>query len=134
MAVFATLGAILALIGALMFRRSQLKHSSFQSFTAEVLGFRSEYETVGDSERELLCTIVSCKDSDKEFRASHEGLIPAENVPYKRGDTVTVHIDPQSPDKFLFSNEVSGTSAFGAALIAGGLLTVVFHILWGLLF
>lgn len=134
MAFFITLGAILVLLGALVCRSYSLRYAGYRSFPAEVLGFRSEFETIDNTERELLCTVVDYKNGMDTIRATHEQFIPAEDMPYKKGDNISVQVDPEYPDKFLFTSEVKGTSAFGSAMVIGGLLTVFFHIIWQMLF
>ena len=62
------------------------------------------------------------------------GAVPADTVTVQRGDSVSVRIDPMVPDKFLFTDEIKGTSSFGSGLVIGGALTVVFHLLSELLF
>lgn len=134
MAFFLTVGAILVLLGALICRSYSLKYSGYRSFPAEVLGFRSEFENAENEERELLCAVVDYKNGMETVRANHESFLPADLISCQRGDKISVQVDPEVPDKFLFTSEIRGTSAFGAALVIGGLLTVVFHLIWGLLF
>ncbi|MBR1824834.1 MAG: hypothetical protein IJ779_11490 [Ruminococcus sp.] len=134
MAFFITLGAILILLGALVCRSYRMKFSEYHSYTAEVLGFRSEFEAADCGDRELLCAVVDYKNGEETVRASHERFIPAEEMPCQRGDSISVLVAPDIPDKFLFTDEIKGTSPFGAAMVIGGALTVVFHIIWGALF
>ena len=134
MAFFITLGAILMLLGALVCRSYSMRYSEYRSFPAEVLGFRSEFEIADDKEIELLCTVVDYKNGSETVRASHESFIPADDITYQRGDSISVQVAPETPDKFLFTSEVKGKSPFGFAMVIGGALTIVFHILWGLIF
>jgi hypothetical protein len=134
MAFFITFGAVLTLLGALLCRSYHIKYAGYRCFPAEVLGFRSEFRSCGENEKEFLCTVVDYKSGTETIRANHTDFIPAEDIPVQRGDNISVHVDPAVPDKFLFTSDVKGTSAFGSALIIGGLLTVFFHIIWGLLF
>ena len=134
MAFFITLGAILMLLGALVCRNSSLDRSEYESFPAVVLGFRSEFEVINDTEKELLCAVVDYKNGTETVRASHESFIPADQMLYKRGDSISVQVDPEVPDKFLFTEEVTGTSPFGTAMIIGGGLTIFFHIIWSFIF
>lgn len=134
MAFFITLGVILILIGALICRSYRLKYVRFRGYSAEVLGYRSEFRMHGEEEVEYYCVVVSYNNGEEDIRANHESFAPADTVTVQRGDTVSVRIDPAVPDKFLFTDEIKGTSSFGAGLVIGGALTVVFHLLSEMMF
>lgn len=134
MAFFITLGALLILIGAFVCRSYRLKYSRYKGFCAEVLGYRSEFRMHGDEEVEYYCVVVNYNNGEEDIRADHESFVPADTVTVKRGDTVSVRIDPAIPDRFLFTDEIKGTSSFGSGLVIGGALTVLFHLLSELLF
>ncbi|MCR5111597.1 MAG: hypothetical protein K6B38_11955 [Ruminococcus sp.] len=134
MAFFITLGAILILLGALVCHSYRIKFASYRGFPAEVLGFRSEFQQAGDDEKELLCAVVDYQNGTETIRANHEQFLPAEEMPCQRGDKLVVQVNADFPDRFLFTNEVKGTSAFGVAMVIGGALTVAFHLIWKLLY
>lgn len=134
MAFFITLGAVLILVGALICRSYKMKYSRYRGICAEVLGFRSEFRMHGDTEVEYYCVVINYKNGDEDIRADHESFVPADTVTVQRGDTVSVRIDPDVPDRFLFTDEIKGTSSFGSGLVIGGALTVALHLLSELVF
>lgn len=134
MAFFITLGALLILIGALICRSYHIKYAAYRGVCAEVLGYRSEFQMHGDTEVEYYCVVINYKNGDEDIRADHEGFVPADTVTVKRGDTVSVRVDPAVPDRFIFTEEIKGTSSFGSGLVIGGALTVILHLLSELLF
>jgi|GEM_PF-1942342 hypothetical protein len=134
MAFFITLGALLILIGALICRSYRIKYARYKGVTAEVLGYRSDFRMHGDEEVEYYCVVVNYNNNGEDVRADHDGYVPADTVTVQRGDSVSVRIDPMVPDKFLFTDEIKGTSSFGSGLVIGGALTVAFHLLSELLF
>ena len=93
-------------------------------------GYRTRTEKIGDTEQEYFCVVVSYRKGSEDIHADYVSYVPAETVPCKRGDTISVDVDPSAPKTFLYSDEVIGTSGFGAAMVLGGLLTVAFHILY----
>lgn len=129
MAFFITLGAVLILIGALICRSYRIKYSGYKGFSAEVLGYRSDFRSCGDEEKEYYCVVVSYQNDEGSARAVHDGFVPADTVTVQKGDSVSVRIDPMFPDKFLFTDEIKGTSPFGSGLVIGGALTVILHLL-----
>ena len=121
---------LLIILGMFICLRYRIKYSSYRTYTASVLGYRTRNEKIGDTEQEYFCVVVSYRKGSEEIHADHIRYVPAETVPCKRGDTVSIDVNPSAPKTFLYSDEVTGTSGFGAAMIIGGLLTIIFQILY----
>ncbi len=122
-------GIILTILGLLICLRYRNKYSVYRTFPADVLGYRTRNENVNGKEQEYFCVVVSYMKDGEDIHADYVRYVPAEKVPYKRGDKISIQVTPSSPKTFLYTEEVRGTSAFGAALVIGGLLTVIFHLL-----
>ncbi len=124
------IGILFIILGLLVCLRYRIKYSSYRTYTANVLGYRTRTEKIGDTEQEYFCVVVSYRKGSEDIHADYISYVPAETVPCKRGDIISVDVSSASPKTFLYSDEVIGTSGFGAAMIIGGLLTVGFHLLY----
>lgn len=128
------IGILLVILGAFECLKYNNKYSEYKEYTAEILGFRSRFETNESGEQEYLCAVAKYYEGDKEIHADHISYVPSNRAKSQRGDLVRIRVHSKSPEIFLYSEDTDGTSAFGMALVIGGLLTVVFHLLFRLIY